>query len=704
MGAVVDSRGLSDLSDSSSRGRSAPAISGLLVLLALGILILGTPIIARYAAWFRARHSPAAAAISVAAAVTVLFLLFVGFWKSTRLTLAAGVLIGLLLVVTSGNGSAFLIALALLAFTLIAGDGVTRLLRGREAGRGELAISVTAGAAALGGILLLLGDAGLARPLPLAALGILVLLARWRRISELGGLLREAAQTALDRRNSAVESVWLTIVGIAIAAGLLGALRPDVSFDGLAYHLPEIRDFAQTGRVEPLRGIYETLLWRNHETYLGLAYMAGGEQAVQLLHFLVGLQLFGVIVALGRQFTRRESSALVLLALAGFPVACAQLKEIYVDLPAAALLTASAVEIAASGKEPRRSWLAGFLFGGAVATKIFAILGGVGLLILAVRRQHGSPRRLLAFALFAILPLLPWFAWSQSRQGFFLSPYSHPLLKGWSQPIGEAYVPERQQREMRHPGVSGFFRLPYDQTFRTARFVANGGTFTGFLPLLLLVGAFGWGRQRLGLFCVTALAAILPWYLLSNARMITPSIRFLIPLYPLYAVFTAVGLQRLTDDFRGGLGTAAAVSMAVLSFALPAQLFSTPYDSRVAIGLVSREEALSAYLPVHPLWKRVRPEDRVLLLGNSDFFHCPAEYVLGQAAFSRLIPDPRRWRDGLRRLRISHVLIVDNRYNKDLLASLGDCLEVLDRNERAILYRLTWERGRCSEPPANAQR
>jgi hypothetical protein len=186
--------------------------------------------------------------------------------------------------------------------------------------------------------------------------------------------------------------------------------------------------------------------------------------------------------------------------------------------------------------------------------------------------------------------------------------------------------------------------------------------------------------------------------------MITPTIRFLIPLYPLYAVFTAVGLQRLTDDFRGGLGTAAAVSMAVLSFALPAQLFSTPYDARVAIGLVSREEALSAYLPVHPLWKHVRPEDRVLLLGDSDLFHCPAGYVLGQGAFSRMIPDPQRWRDGLRRLRISHVVSVDDRYDKDLLASLGDCLEVLARHERAILYRLTWERGRCSEAPANGQR
>src|SRR5215471_15115274 len=296
------------MSDSASPSRRASAISGLLVVLALGILILGVPIIARYAKWFRMGHSPAAAALSVAAS-GVLLLLFVGFSKSTRVTVTIAGLVGLILVVTSGNAVAFLIALALLAVTLIAGDGVTRLLRGREARQGELSISVAAGASALGGSLLLLSDAGLARPLPLAALAILLAFGRWRRIPELGRLFREAARTVLDRRNSATESLWLTIVGVTIAASLLGALRPDVSFDGLAYHLPEIRDFARSGQVEPLGGIYETLLWRNHETYLGLAYTAGGEQAVQLLHFLVGLNLFGVIAALGRQLSRRDSSA-----------------------------------------------------------------------------------------------------------------------------------------------------------------------------------------------------------------------------------------------------------------------------------------------------------------------------------------------------------------------------------------------------------
>lgn len=686
------------MSDSSITGRSrrASAISGLLIFLTLLILLRGAPIVAKYATLFLASHSSGGSAVAVATSLAVLGFLFVGIWKRPKATAAIGGSIALVLIVTSGNAGAFLIAVTLFLLTLLAGDWVSRLLRGREAQEGELAISIAAGSAALGGSLLVLGEVGLARPVPLTVVAFLTVLVRRRRIRELWRLLQGTARALLDRQHSATESLWLAIVGLTIAACFLGALRPDVSFDGLAYHLPEIRDFAQRGRVEPLWNVYETLLWRNHDTFLGMAYLAGGERVVALLHFLVGLAAFGAAAALSRRFARRDSSALVLLCLAASPLACVQLKETYVDLSAALLLAASAVEIAASRQEPRRLWLGGFLFGAAVATKIFALFGVAALLILAIRRQRGSPRRLLSFALFAALPLLPWFAWSQSRFGFFLSPYAHPLLKGWSQPIGEAFIPERPPAELAHSGVRGFFLLPYYGTFRGARFVANGGSFTGLLPLLLLVGTFGWGGRRLALFWIAALAALLPWYLLSSARMITPSIRFLIPLYPLYAVFTALGLYRLTENFRGGWGSAAAVSMAVLSIALPAQLFSTPFDAKVAIGLVSREEALSAYLPVYPLWKDVRPNDRVLLLGNSDRYHCPAEYVLTESTLSRMSRDPSRWRDELRRLRITCIVRADRRYDRELIDSLGDCIEQLDQHANAILYRVNWERGECS--------
>ena len=367
-------------------------------------------------------------------------------------------------------------------------------------------------------------------------------------------------------------------------------------------------------------------------------------------------------------------------------------------------LTAAVVEIAASDGEPRRVWLGGFLFGGAVATKIFALLGTVALAILIFRRHRGSsPRHLMAFALCAAIPLMPWLFWSQTRSGFFLSPYSDPWLKGWPPSVTGTSVLPRSSAEIAPSGLAGFLRLPYDRTFRPFGFVSTGDTFTGFLPLLLLLGVAGWGGRRFALFWVAAIAALLPWYLLPSARVLSPSIRFLIPLYPLYAVFTALGLARLTENFRGRWGFAAAMSLAALSIALPAQLFSAPFDARVAIGRVSREEALSAYLPSYPLWRYVRPEDRVLLLGEWDRYHCPATYVLRDRDIDtrRLGEDVYRQRDELRLLRVTHIVLrSDQERRRALLGSIRECIEVVDRHASATLYRVNWENEGCSSLPA----
>jgi hypothetical protein len=229
----------------------------------------------------------------------------------------------------------------------------------------------------------------------------------------------------------------------------------------------------------------------------------------------------------------------------------------------------------------------------------------------------------------------------------------------------------------------------------------TGDGFAGFLPLLLLPGALGWGRRRFLMFCAATLAAILPWYLLSSASVFTPSIRFLVPVYPLYAVFTALGLARLTEDFRGRWGVAAAICLAALSLVLPAHLFSAPFDAKVALGRLSREEALSAYLPAYPLWRHVRLEDRVLLLGDWDRYHCPAEYVIRDIQLAIASQEPDRWRRELRRLRISHIVFrADQRSRKALLEPIGDCLEVVDRHASATLYRVNWDGDGCSGPPA----
>src|SRR5262249_36704165 len=190
--------------------------------------------------------------------------------------------------------------------------------------------------------------------------------------------------------------------------GLLGALRPDLSWDALSYHLPQIRDFAQKGRVEPLPNLYPVAyLWRTYDTYLGLGYLAGGDRVVRLLHLAIGFSAFGATALLPKRLGGESGPPLPLLAVATCPNASVQLMETYVDLPAALILAASAAELAESRREPRRALLAEFLFGGAAAAKFFSLLGTVGMAALAIRRQL-APRRALAVLLFAAIPLVPW--------------------------------------------------------------------------------------------------------------------------------------------------------------------------------------------------------------------------------------------------------------------------------------------------------
>src|SRR5262249_5015937 len=275
----------------------------------------------------------------------LLCLLWAGIAVWPRATAWTLALAAIALSITSGNIGAFAIALALAAFTLIVGDAVTRLFRGREAQRGEIASSMAAGAVALGASLLLLGEAHLARPAVLSAIALAIVLIRRNRTRVLWSLIRGTTSEFLDRRRTVSEALWLAIIAAAVGAAFIGVLRPDISFDALSYHLPEARDFAEHGRVRIFPQIPETLLWHNYDTFLGGAFLAGGERTVRFLHFLVGLSIFGAATSLARRLGRGGETPLVLLAIAAFPAGFVQLEETYVDLFAALCLTASAFEL-----------------------------------------------------------------------------------------------------------------------------------------------------------------------------------------------------------------------------------------------------------------------------------------------------------------------------------------------------------------------
>ena len=165
---------------------------------------------------------------------------------------------------------------------------------------------------------------------------------------------------------------------------------------------------------------------------------------------------------------------------------------------------------------------------------------------------------------------------------------------------------------------------------------------------------------------------------------------------PLYADAAGIGLERLTDRFRGGLGRAAGLSAAALCLAAPIPLVSAPPDLRAAMTGASPETVLSS-LASYPLWKYVHPEDHVLLLGDEDRFHCPALVIASDTVvFPEKRIDPQRWQNEWRPLGINVILHrTDRREAADFLQSFGPCLETVATHLPATLYRIDSTRADC---------
>jgi hypothetical protein len=674
-----------------SRGRVAWG-SALVGLAALLLALRAAPLALAYLAKLRSLHSPAVLALAAAAAAATLGTLTLGLSRWPRATVAALSAIAMLMVVLSDNLSAFFLAAMVLAATMLLGDLVYRLLRGREAGSGDLTAAFGVGLVCAGVLVLLLGEVNLLGGAALAVAAALLLVLRVRRVPLLARLLAESVRLPRGDAPPALEAAWLAFAALVLLAAWAAAQAPDVSWDALAYHLPEARDAAVHGRVAPLPDLApQSLLWRNHDAYLAAGFLAGEERVVQLLQFAVGFAVFPAALSLARRLGAGGAGPLIVLALAAFPTAMLQLHSAYVDWPAALLVTAAASQLACSSADAGRARIAGLHLGGAVATKVFAVFA-LPALVLLLWRARPRAAAIAAACLCALLPLVPWMAWSQRHAGSVFSPYAHSpvelaarIARGHfftTSPASGAARPERDVGE----AVRAFARLPFDVVFHSSRFEGNGDGYDGILALLLLLGVAGWGAAGIGRFALAALPFLIPWSLLY-----LPSIRFLLPVYPLYAVFTAEGLRRWTRRFAGIEGRAAGLAILGAAVLFPVQMSSSGDPWRVAFGRMSRTDFLAARLPSGPLWERVGPDDRLILFGENDRFHCPAS-VAWRFNFSLVASwgaDPRNWRQGLDELGITHVLWRSDRLPD--LRALGvpeDRLVPVAHNGPAVLYRL----------------
>lgn len=682
---------------SSSQRFSAVVLTGAGLTLALA-----APLLRQYAERLLSRHGSLEV---VAIAVSCAALLAVSVWMLRRHPRIAVALLGsaaILTLLLSGNLTASLESLAVLVLVFLLGDAVSRAIRGGDPDIEDWAVTLAVGIAASGLFVLMLAELGILRPGLLVATGVITAVLGWRRAAAYGERFCDRLSRSGHDLREPLDALWITLIVGAFAVTWLKVLGPDLSWDALAYHLPEARDVAEHGRVALVPDLFpQSLLWHNFENFLGLGFFfTGGERVARFLHLAAGVVGIGATAMLSRRVGAGASRPLVFLTLVGFPVILFQLYSAYVDWAAAALVAAAAAELAASSADPRRSWLGAFLFGAAVVTKPFAILAAPALAALYLRRRGWRPIPIAAAAIFALVPVGPWMVWSVRHFGSPLAPLSYSSAGVTSLPGGQLArdlgrrldSPSRSSHPQRvGPSVAGFLRLPYDITFHSSRIEGFRDGYFGVLALVIGLGVLGWPPRSILLFSGSALAALIPWYLGPY-----PSVRYLLPVYPLYAVFTAVGLSRAANRFSGRLERAAGIALAVVFLAFPAEFVIHKWEIGAACGLVSRKEVLASQLPSYNLWKFVSPRDRVVLIGEFDRFHCPADLVY-RAKFIPVVDwgdEPAVWREQLRRYGITVVVISSlprlwpppRRVRE--LASSGD-LQFVASHDTTTLYRVT---------------
>jgi hypothetical protein len=219
--------------------------------------------------------------------------------------------------------------------------------------------------------------------------------------------------------------------------------------------------------------------------------------------------------------------------------------------------------------------------------------------------------------------------------------------------------------------------------YHSSRYEANGDGYNGLLVLLLLLGLAGWDGRRNLMFLAAALPFLVPWALLY-----LPSIRFLFPVYPLYAVYTAGGLCRLTGRFHGSAGRTAGFAVLAVAAAFPVHVGSSGLEWRTALGRISRSEFLDARLPSRAFAGGLSRDDRVVFVGENDRFHCPAGLVW-RGEFSPVAgwkDDPEAWRRGLDALGITAVVWRSDRASFPALERLGDRLSLVAESGASRLY------------------
>jgi hypothetical protein len=448
-------------------------------------------------------------------------------------------------------------------------------------------LSLLAGSAVVSVCMLGLGLAGGLHPLSFAMLSTTAATLCWRTAPE-----EWEAATPVARAWRWTFFVLFAAYGPVYATV---ALAPEISPDGLTYHLPLVQRYLRDGAIRAIPTDLYAQLSQGLEMLFLPAYAFGRHSAAALVHlsFLFALPL--LMLAYGRrQGSVIPAAAAGLLVLLS-PVAGADGSAAYNDVALAAVVfgTFFTLERWRVSAEPDWLMVAGLLAGFAFGIKYTAVF--VFPFALAAIIWRGSSVRAKSvhaarFVVPALLMILPWLLKNYAFTGNPVAPFFNDWfpnnIMDW--PLENEYL--RAVRNYR--GYTNAWSIPWETT-------VLGGTLQGLLgpafllaPAGLLVLRHAEGRRLI----LAAVAMLLPF-------AVNHGTRFLIPALP----FLALALTRTVG--RWPMALAAVVAFhAFASWPTVIPWYAAPHAWRIreipwaaAFGGEAQTDFLRRHLPEYPL-------------------------------------------------------------------------------------------------------
>lgn len=317
---------------------------------------------------------------------------------------------------------------------------------------------------------------------------------------------------------------------------LLNAMAPEMSPDGIAYHLPFVDRYLRAHGFEKIAGDFYASLSQGIELLFMPAVLLGGHSSAALVHFLFLIDLPLMMICYGRRFGFPVPATAAAFLVFASPIIGWDGTSAYVDIAAAAVLFATfyLLQIWDSTREPDLLIAIGILAGfsyGVKYTAAIAIPYALGFVTWKLwRGRKPLLRPLLTVASLAAVFILPWMIKNAALAGNPLAPFGNHLFPN---PYVHVSFEQDYRSYLRHYHLTNWLAAPWELTVKGERLQGFFGPVFLLAPLALLSLRRPAGRRLLLAGAVFAL----PWFLNIGSR-------FLIPALPPLALAMALALER----------------------------------------------------------------------------------------------------------------------------------------------------------------